>query len=110
MYSFANGQIRAGIPAGGVQDAAGNPNAASSSSDNTVTINILNKSAFDYDGDGKADLSVFRPSAGSWYISNSSNNQFIAIQFGVAEDKPLVGDFDGDGKSDLTVFRPSNGT
>ncbi|HEX8251393.1 MAG TPA: FG-GAP-like repeat-containing protein, partial [Pyrinomonadaceae bacterium] len=64
---------------------------------------------FDYDGDGKADLSVFRPSAGSWYISHSSNNAFISVQFGAAGDLIAPADFDGDGKTDIAVFRPSDG-
>ncbi|HEX8370743.1 MAG TPA: SBBP repeat-containing protein, partial [Pyrinomonadaceae bacterium] len=64
---------------------------------------------FDYDGDGKADLSVFRPSAGSWYISQSSNNAFIAVQFGASGDLIAPADFDGDGKTDISVFRPSDG-
>ena len=65
---------------------------------------------FDYDGDGKADLSVFRPSSGSWYISNSSNNAFVATQFGTSGDLIAPADFDGDGKTDINVFRPSDGT
>ena len=67
------------------------------------------KSPFDYDGDGRADLSVFRPSAGSWYISNSSNNAFTATQFGASGDLIAPADFDGDGRTDINVFRPSDG-
>jgi hypothetical protein len=64
---------------------------------------------FDYDGDGKADISVFRPSAGSWYLSQSSNNAFISIQFGATGDLIAPADFDGDGKTDISVFRPTDG-
>ncbi len=63
---------------------------------------------FDFDGDGKSDISVFRPSTGVWYISNSSNNAFRSVQFGLANDKLAPADFDGDGKTDISVFR--NGT
>lgn len=61
----------------------------------------------DFSGDGRADFGVFRPSNGSWYISNSANNEFTAIQFGQAGDVPVPGDYDRDGRTDAAVFRPS---
>lgn len=61
----------------------------------------------DFDGDGKSDISVFRPSNGFWYISKSSDG-FSSVQWGQATDTPVPGDYDGDGKTDLTVYRPGN--
>lgn len=63
----------------------------------------------DYDGDGKTDIGVWRPSTGVWHRLSSENGSYSAVQFGMNGDKPLSGDFDGDGKADFGVFRPSNG-
>jgi hypothetical protein len=59
----------------------------------------------DFDGDGKTDLSVFRPSDTVWYITNSQDGSYRAQQFGLSQDVPVANDYDGDGKTDIAVFR-----
>lgn len=64
----------------------------------------------DFDGDGKTDISVFRPGNGQWYVSGTLGPTFTANHFGVATDILTPGDFDGDGKTDFAVFRPGDST
>jgi hypothetical protein len=59
----------------------------------------------DFDGDGKMDPAVFRPSNGVWYIAQSSNGTIRYENWGTASDKFVPADYDGDAKTDLAVFR-----
>ncbi len=63
----------------------------------------------DYDGDGKADVAVFRPSDGAWCILGSTGKSWTK-SWGVVGDIPVPADYDGDGTMDLATWRPSDGT
>jgi hypothetical protein len=67
------------------------------------------KAPFDFDGDGKTDISIFRPAVGEWWYLRSSNGDNGALQFGTSSDLITPGDFTGDGRADIAFFRPSNG-
>lgn len=64
----------------------------------------------DFDGDGKTDFCVFRPSNTTWYILRSTDNGYSGTSFGSSTDVPVPADYDGDGLADIAVFRPSNST
>jgi hypothetical protein len=60
-----------------------------------------------------ADLGVWRPSNGVWYIRHHDANLQLAsasaYQWGILGDSPQPCDFDGDGRAELAVFRPPTG-
>lgn len=64
------------------------------------------RSLFDFDGDRKADLSQFRPTNATWYLSQSQNG-FASVGFGLSSDTITPSDFDGDNKTDIAVYRAS---
>jgi hypothetical protein len=66
-----------------------------------------NKTVFDFDGDSKTDVSIFRPSLGQWWYLRSSDLDNRAFAFGLSTDKLVPADYTGDGKTDIAFFRPS---
>jgi uncharacterized repeat protein (TIGR03803 family) len=65
----------------------------------------------DMDADGKVDLTVWRPSSGTWLTAHSGANYTTSatLPWGLPTDLPVTGDYDGDGKTDVAVYRPSTG-
>lgn len=72
------------------------------------TCKFLKRATFDYDGDDKSDVSVFRPISGAWYLQQSEANLY-GTQFGFGSDRTVPADYDGDGRTDIAVYRPSTG-
>lgn len=67
------------------------------------------RAPFDYDGDDKTDLSIFRPSLGQWWVNRSSNGSTFAVTFGASSDRMVPADYTGDQKADVAFWRPSTG-
>jgi hypothetical protein len=69
------------------------------------------RKALDFDGDGKADLSVRRfggTTATNWYSRTSQTGALKTGSFGSGNDSVAAGDYDGDGKGDYAVIRLYN--
>ena len=64
------------------------PNEIAAGSDGNIAFAQAIGKAGDFDGDSKADLSLFRPSSGQWYILQSSTNYttYIVQQWGLSTD------------------------
>lgn len=59
---------------------------------------------YDFDGDGRADHAIFRPSNGNWWL-RLSTGATVGTQWGTTGDLPEPDDFDGDGRNDFVVYR-----
>ena len=58
----------------------------------------------DFNGDGKDDIAIFRPSTGDWWIRGQGR-----VHYGQTGDIPVPADYNGDGKAEVAIFRPSTG-
>ena len=76
-----------------------------------ITVAANTKAPFDFDGDAKSDISVFRPNGVSgaewWWMKSSGGNG--AVQFGGATDNIVAADYTGDGKTDVAFWRAATG-
>ena len=73
---------------------AGGPNAGGESADSSeVSATSQWGLPGDYDGDGKTDIAVYRPSTGVWFILNSASFTGRAQPWGLLGDQPLPGQF-----------------
>jgi hypothetical protein len=66
-------------------------------------------STFDFEGDGRSDIGIFRPAGGEWWIYPSQSGSTRALQFGASADRIAPADFTGDGITDIAFWRPSDG-
>jgi Bacterial Ig domain len=87
-----------------VYDAVGN------SAMHRVNVRVDLSRRGDFVGDHKADITVFRPSNGTWYLLNPAIGPPLHYPWGQPGDIPVPGDYLGDGKLEPAVFRPSNST
>ena len=69
------------------------------------------KTAGDFDHDGVADVTVFRPSTGVWYTLESTfaYHASAAVTLGQDGDVPVPGDYQGTGQQERAVYRPATG-
>ena len=57
----------------------------------------------DYNGDGTADISIFRALTGMWAVRGITR-----VYFGSAEDLPVPADYNGDGTTEIGLYRGSS--
>jgi putative transposon-encoded protein len=55
----------------------------------------------DFTGSGKADIALFRPSTGTWYIDGGTSTGY-----GTSGDIPVPGNYLGNAQTQIAVYRP----
>jgi len=70
----------------------------------------ISQTPYNFDGDNKTDLGIFRSGPSEWWIFQSSTGTTFATQFGAVGDRIVPGDYTGDAKTDVAVWRPATGT
>jgi len=76
---------------------------------NDVVITRVARASFDFDGDGRSDLSRWTPLDGNWNVIRSDGGPQISTHWGLSSDILAPADFDGDNRADMAIFRPSTG-
>lgn len=79
----------------------------------TATVTVTQaappaKIAYDFDGDGKADIAVFHRPTRTMFVNGSTNGTMVR-QWDREGLLPAPADYDGDGVTDWAVFDPETG-
>ncbi|MDD4734717.1 MAG: choice-of-anchor Q domain-containing protein [Kiritimatiellae bacterium] len=74
------------------------------------SVRVIKQAAYlDFDGDGTADVAVYCPQEGTWYILQSATLTERTQPWGWPDGVPAPGDYDGDGMYDVAVYCITNG-
>jgi hypothetical protein len=93
-----------------VQDAFANNSGSPSLLLGSAEVRALDVTGYSIAFRNFANIAVWRPSSGTWYIiPNGDPSSSTVQQWGTNGDVPVRGDFDGDGVNDIAVWRPSTG-
>jgi hypothetical protein len=60
----------------------------------------------DWDGSGKTQIGVWRPSNATWYLGDAGGFSKTSVAFGQTGDIPITGDWTGSGITQLGVYDP----
>jgi hypothetical protein len=78
-----------------------------------VSITQTGRVFGDVDGDGTADVSIWRPGDGTWQTLTTASSYQASVTTawgsGASGDQPVPGDYDGDGRLDAAVWRGTTG-
>jgi subtilisin-like proprotein convertase family protein len=100
---FPSGVVSADFNNDGLNDVA---SANAGSNNVSVLLNgctVARGNTFDFDGDRRTDLAVFRPNQARWFTGSN------VVQLGIPTDKIVAADYTGDGVAEFAVFRPESG-
>lgn len=102
--SILKGEVVAGLQKGRLILAGG----TTSASHVAVRLGSYERNAtplFDFDGDGKTDISLYRSEAVTNWLLQRSSAGVIYVDWGNLTDIPVPGDYDGTGTTDLAIYR-----
>lgn len=72
---------------------------------------FLDKGVYDASLLNRAEMAVYRPSNGTWYIASWTTGVTYTVQWGLSGDLPVPGSYStSDGYDDIAVFRHSDST